>query len=113
MGPSGRTKMPKQDTRERVAQNFIEHHGAAGLARLLEALSDGESGQVIADEFNVSRERVRQWKNAFGRSVTLYQVHPEVRRVLQERSASQPGGPQVSGRQAGGGASVPATTTLA
>jgi DNA-directed RNA polymerase sigma subunit (sigma70/sigma32) len=49
------------------------------------ALADGESGQVIADEFDVSRERVRQWKNTFGQVVTLYQVHPEVQRVLDEK----------------------------
>ena len=30
----------------------------------------------------MSRERVRQWKNTFGQVVTLYQVHPEVQRVL-------------------------------
>jgi DNA-directed RNA polymerase sigma subunit (sigma70/sigma32) len=75
--------MSKQDSRERVARNFVERYGAAGLERMLDALSDGVSGQAIAEEFGVSRERVRQWKEAFGRSVTLYQVYPEVRRLLK------------------------------
>ena len=47
-------------------------------------LSEGASGQMIADTFEVSRERVRQWKNAFGQIITLYQVYPEVQKVLDE-----------------------------
>ena len=27
---------------------------------------------------------VRQWKNTFGQVLTLYQVHPEVQRILDE-----------------------------
>ena len=71
--------------REQVARNFVARYGKDRLARLIELLSIGESGQVIADEFSVSRERVRQWKNAFGAVVMLYQVHPEVQMVLDER----------------------------
>lgn len=70
--------------RETVARNFVSAHGVDGLRRLLDALANGESGQSIADEFAVSRERVRQWKNAFGQSVTLYQVFPEVLHVIHE-----------------------------
>lgn len=68
--------------RERIARNFIKRYGDVRFARLLEALRSGESGQSIADEFEVSRERVRQWKNAFGNVLTLYQVHPEVEALL-------------------------------
>ncbi len=72
-------------SRERVARNFIKSYGRGRFRRLLEALGRGESGQKIADEFGVSRERVRQWKNTFGTVITLYQVHPEVERILRER----------------------------
>ena len=72
-------------SRERVARNFIKSYGRSKFRRLLHALGEGESGQVIADEFGVSRERVRQWKNAFGTVITLYQLHPEVERILRER----------------------------
>ena len=48
-------------------------------------LGAGESGQAIADEFNVSRERVRQWKNTFGEVVTHYRLFPEIDRILRER----------------------------
>ena len=51
----------------------------------MEALANSESGQVIADEFGVSRERVRQWKNTFGEVITHYRVYPEVDRILRER----------------------------
>lgn len=71
-------------SRDRVARNFVENYGADRLGELLERFAAGESGQAIADHFEVSRERVRQWKNTFGQVVTLYQIHPEVRRVLEE-----------------------------
>ena len=66
------------NSREVVAENFVKRYGRARLGRLLDMLRNGESGQVIADEFDVSRERVRQWKNAFGTILTLYQVHADV-----------------------------------
>jgi hypothetical protein len=75
----------KAKSRERVARNFIKSYGRSKFRRLLQALGEGESGQTIADEFGVSRERVRQWKNAFGTVITVYQLHPEVERILRER----------------------------
>ena len=72
-------------SRERVARNFIRTYGRAKFRRLLEALANAESGQAVADEFGVSRERVRQWKNTFGTVITMYQVHPEVERLRRER----------------------------
>lgn len=72
-------------SRERVARNFIKSYGRTKFRRLLEALAAGESGQKIANEFGVSRERVRQWKNTFGEVITHYRVYPEVDRMLRER----------------------------
>ena len=76
--------MASSKSRERVARNFVNRYGAERFSALLEALASGESGQAIANDFDVSRERVRQWKNTFGQVLTLYQVHPEVQRVLDE-----------------------------
>ena len=84
-------------SRERVARNFIRSYGRSRFRPLLEALAANESGQIIADEFGVSRERVRQWKNTFGTVITLYQVHPEVERILRERRAIPEGGAQQVG----------------
>lgn len=75
-------------TRQRVARNFIRTYGRTRFRRLLEALAGGESGQAIADEFGVSRERVRQWKNTFGEVITYYRVFPEVDRILKERASA-------------------------
>lgn len=72
-------------SRERVARNFVKSYGRTRFRRLLEALANSESGQTLADEFGVSRERIRQWKNTFGTVITVYQVHPEVERLLRER----------------------------
>lgn len=80
-----------ESSRERIARNFIERYGAEGLQELLDALQQGTSGQAIADTFEVSRERVRQWKNTFGREVRLYQVHPDVQRLVSPpRAAAEP-----------------------
>jgi hypothetical protein len=76
--------MASAQTRRRIAQNFVERYGEARFRELLQALASGASGQAIAESFAVSRERVRQWKNAFGTVVTLYQVHPDVLAVLGE-----------------------------
>lgn len=72
-------------SRERVARNFIKSYGRTRFRRLLEALAGAESGQKIADEFGVSRERVRQWKNTFGEVITYYRVFPEVDRLIREQ----------------------------
>lgn len=76
-------------SRERVARNFIKTYGRARFRRLLEALARSESGQAVAEEFGVSRERVRQWKNTFGTVITMYQVHPEIERLLTERKLAE------------------------
>lgn len=75
--------MGSAQSRERVARNFVERYGEKRLRELLDSLANGESGQRIAQSFDVSRERVRQWKNTFGTVVTLYQVHPEVLSLLK------------------------------
>jgi len=72
--------------RARMAENFIDRYGMDRLERLLQLLANGESGQAIADEFQVSRERVRQWKNAFGDVISFYQVHPDVERLMSRYS---------------------------
>jgi uncharacterized protein (DUF433 family) len=72
-------------SRQWVARNFIKRYGRLHFRRLLEALANGESGQAIANDFDVSRERVRQWKNTFGEVITYYRVYPEIDQILHER----------------------------
>lgn len=75
-------------SRQRVARNFIKRYGRTALRTLLSSLANGESGQKIANEFNVSRERVRQWKNTFGEVITYYRVYPEIDQILHERRSA-------------------------
>lgn len=74
--------MADRAQRRMSAERFVHKYGAGALANLLQDFADGRSGQAIADDLGVSRERVRQWKNTFGRVVTLYQVHGEVEALL-------------------------------
>jgi len=68
--------------RERMMRNFIGKYGMARFRMLIELLGKGTNNRVIGDMFGVSRERVRQWKNAFGTEVRVYQVHPDVQTAL-------------------------------
>ena len=71
-------------TVETTVENFISKYGVDRLRELVRMLSDGTSGQKIADHLNVSRERVRQWKNLFGDVMIYYKLHPEVAKHLRE-----------------------------
>lgn len=64
-----------------VAKNFINQYGKAKFKRFIKLLKEGASGEQIADEYGVSRERVRQWKNAFGNVVQSYDVNPEISKI--------------------------------
>ncbi len=64
--------------RARMARNFVKSRGRAKFRMLISMLERQESGQAIGDALGVSRERVRQWRNAFGETITLYRVYPDV-----------------------------------
>lgn len=69
-------------TTQKIINNFIEKYGKERFRWFINAIATGVSGQVIADEFDVSRERVRQWKEAFGEPVVVYQLKPETKIAL-------------------------------
>lgn len=64
-----------------VARNFMNQYGKAKFKRFIKLLKDGTSGEAIAEEYGVSRERVRQWKNAFGSVVQSYDVAPDIQKL--------------------------------
>jgi ribosomal protein S24E len=64
-----------------VARNFINQYGKARFKRFVKLLKEGASGEQIAEEYGVSRERVRQWKNAFGTVVQNYDLDPEISKI--------------------------------
>ena len=83
--------MPKKEKgRERVARNFIRNYGRSLFKDLIEGFARGESGQTLADEFSVSRERIRQWKNTFGKIITVYHLHPEIQKILAKQKRQGP-----------------------
>ena len=67
---------------ESMARNLIANYGREGFRRLIEMLREGASGAAIGREFDVSRERARQWRNALGKEVRHYEVKAEVARLL-------------------------------
>lgn len=70
--------MTKPSVDVRIARNFIRNRGRTHFSMLLDMLERQESGQTIAALLGVTRERVRQWKNTFGQTVTMYRLHPEI-----------------------------------
>lgn len=64
-----------------VAANFVNQYGKQRLKRFLRLMKDNLSGEAIAREFGVSRERVRQWKNCFGSVVQTYTVRADVAKL--------------------------------
>ena len=77
--------MSVSKNRVRIARNFIKTYGRGQFHWFLTAIAKNKSGQEIADHFNVSRERVRQWKNTFGVVHHEYRIHPTIRSILAER----------------------------
>jgi cytochrome oxidase Cu insertion factor (SCO1/SenC/PrrC family) len=66
-----------------VAKNFINQYGKAKFKRFIKLLKDGSSGEQIAEEYGVSRERVRQWKNAFGVVTQSYDVSADIQKLAK------------------------------
>ena len=75
--------MKQKKTRVRMARNFIKTYGRNQFRWLLTAIANNKSGQEIADTLNVSRERVRQWKNHFGVVYVEYRLYPEIGEILK------------------------------
>lgn len=69
--------------RSRVVHNFIEKYGEEALRGLIADFDAGVAAAVTARRLGVSGERVRQWKQIFGREVMTYMPHPEVHRLLR------------------------------
>lgn len=75
---SATTPEPDVSRSRRIARNFVKTYGRAQFVLTLDMFERQESGQTVADMLGVSRERVRQWRDTFGDTITLYRVHPEV-----------------------------------
>ena len=66
----------------RVAHNVIKTYGYARFMLLIQMFRDGVPGPKIATEFEVTRQRVNQWKHAFGRERITYVLNAEIEELL-------------------------------
>lgn len=71
--------------RDRMVRFFVKRRGRAALNRFLDLCSENKSGQQIADEFGVTRQRVQQWRDAFGQTVHAYSIHSDILAMLGEK----------------------------
>lgn len=66
----------------KIALNLINNYGQTRFNELIRMLLANESGALIAKEFNVSRQRVNQWKRALGYTKTTFSLNPEVEKLI-------------------------------
>jgi len=62
----------------KTVNNFVKNRGKDTLKKFISDLVNRRSGEKIATQMSVSRERVRQWKKEFGTTYRVYNIHPEV-----------------------------------
>lgn len=62
----------------RVSQNIVRKYGQEGFSKLLNMLSNNIPCVQIAKEFQVTRQRVYQWKSALGVEKKVFQPYPDV-----------------------------------
>ncbi len=67
-----------------VAINLISEHGREGFQQLIELFRSGESGTKIGLIYNVSRQRVSQWKLALGKEIVSFEVHPAISDLVDQ-----------------------------
>lgn len=58
--------------------NFIARYGRKAYKDLIEDFLMGVPGPVSAKRLGVSRERIRQWRDLFGTTITTYTPHDSV-----------------------------------
>lgn len=63
--------------------NLLKNYGRPKTLRLVVGLVTGVSGEQLAQELGVTRERIRQWKHVLGVEQRVYCVDPEVVRALR------------------------------
>lgn len=79
----------KSDVARTVAANFIESYGQKKFVKLIAMLTNVEPGPKIAAEFDVSRQRVHQWKSQLGIEQTTFTLDPAVETLLSGNSQSR------------------------
>lgn len=67
----------------RVANNIIKYYGKDRFVRLISLLESNTSGEAIAKEFGVTRQRVNQWKHILGVEKVEYTTNSDVKELTK------------------------------
>jgi len=68
-----------------TANNISNTYGFERFINLLASLERGTSDSVLAKEFNVSRQRIHQWKQALGVTKKTYYLDQEVIKYVNSK----------------------------
>lgn len=67
-----------------VAMNLIHQYGEDGFFKLIELLKAGESGTKIGYIFNVTRQRVCQWRKVLLTERRQWFIKPEIAHLFEK-----------------------------
>jgi hypothetical protein len=84
MGRKTRYEKPSSFAVARMARHFVKTYGKQRLKEMIADFSASRSIGEIGEYLGVSRERVNQWRHAFGNPVDVYVVHPDIKALLTE-----------------------------
>ena len=73
-----------RNRRTKMLNNFVDNYGAETLRWMMNELGDNTPMSKIARELGVTRQRVMQWRDAFGRRITHYLIFPEIKEIAEE-----------------------------
>jgi len=80
--------MQKGTKPSKLARNLIKKHGLEKFNYLIDSFQKGVAMPQIAQEFQVTRQRVQQWRQALGNHYSHFTPHPEIRTLLSESDSN-------------------------
>ena len=68
----------EEKTEETMLRNFVRKYGYNGLKKITKLFRNRASNQIIAEEFEVTRQRVHQWQKAFTHTQVELKQHVKI-----------------------------------
>ncbi len=69
----------------KISENITKTYGQDKFDGLLVAFEQNIADSVLAKQFEVSRQRIHQWKQALGSTKIIYTIDPEVLKHRKNR----------------------------
>lgn len=66
----------------KAAEQFIKKYSWPRFIRLIELFKKSTSGPEIAQEFGVTRQRIAQWRSAFGSYKSTFVLNPDIEKLV-------------------------------